>query len=89
MGKEIEFKAQGYLKSTRLDKEGSKTVSIEFSASEAVELAKLELMSRDLRNHQPVLLEVRIRESDEKEKGGGAAEIQNSGRITRKNRRLF
>jgi hypothetical protein len=66
MEKLIEFKAQGYLKSTRLDREGSKSVTLEFSASEAVELAKLELMSRDLRNHQPVLLEVRIRQNEER-----------------------
>ena len=66
---EIEFKAQGYLKKTYLDREGAKQVTFEFSAKDAVEIAKLELMGRDLNNHLPVLLEIRVKASDEQPQG--------------------
>ncbi len=56
-----EFKAQGYLKSTRLDKHGAKIISFEFSAKDAVETAKLELMGRDLVAYLPVLLDVTVK----------------------------
>lgn len=61
----------GYLKGSRLDREGCKTVCFEFSASNAVEIAKLELMARDLKNHLPKLLNVKIEviEDGKKEKG--------------------
>ena len=59
MKKKIEFKANGYLKKTYLDREGAKQVTFEFSAKNAIEIAKLELMSRDLNNHLPILLEIK------------------------------
>ena len=55
---QIKFKAEGYLEKTYLDKEGGKHITFEFSVKEAVKIAKLELMGRDLKNHLPVLLEV-------------------------------
>jgi hypothetical protein len=55
---EIEFKAIGYLEKTYLDKEGGKHITFEFSSKDALEVAKLELMGRDLEKHSPVLLEV-------------------------------
>lgn len=61
-----EFKANGYIKSAHLDREGAKTVTFEFSlknSKAAIALASLELMSRDLVNHQPVLLEVTVKQS--------------------------
>ena len=59
----IIFKAKGYLNGTRLDREGAKTVTLEFSAANAVELAKLELMGRDLNNHLPILLDISIKQN--------------------------
>ncbi len=64
---EIEFKANGYLKKTYLDREGAKQVTFEFSAKDAVEIAKLELMGRDLNNHLPILLEVTVKVSLEQD----------------------
>jgi hypothetical protein len=63
---EIVFKAKGYLEKTQLDKEGAKHATFEFSVKDAVEIAKLELMGRDLKNHLPVLLEIRVKESLQK-----------------------
>jgi len=54
------FKANGFLEKSYLDNQGSKHVSFEFSAKEALEIAKLELMGRDLNNYLPVLLEVTV-----------------------------
>jgi len=45
--KKIQFKAKGYLKTTRMGNDGEKITSFEHAASEALEVAKLELMSRD------------------------------------------
>lgn len=59
--KQYEFTGQCFLESSRLDKEGAKHILFEFSASSAVEIAKLELISRDLKNHQPVLLEMKVK----------------------------
>ena len=59
--KQPEIKLQGYLKRATLDQHGAKQVTFEFSAADAVELAKLELMSRDLVDRQPVLLEITAR----------------------------
>jgi len=59
----IEFKAQGYLEKSYLDKDGSKHITFELSALDAVKIAKLELMGRDLNNHLPILLELRITEA--------------------------
>jgi len=61
--KDIEFKAKGYLEKAYLDKDGAKHATFEFSVKDAIELAKLELMSRDLKNHLPVLLEVRVKQN--------------------------
>jgi hypothetical protein len=60
---EIEFKAIGYLEKTYLDKEGGKHITFEFSSKDALEIAKLELMGRDLEKHSPVLLEVTVKVS--------------------------
>ena len=51
----------GYLSKSRLDKEGAKHIEFEFSAQQSVEIAKLELMSRDLEEHLPVLLKVTVK----------------------------
>ena len=59
----MEFKATGYLEKSYLGKEGGKHVTLEFSSSDALEIAKLELMGRDLEGHLPVLLEVTIKPS--------------------------
>lgn len=64
---EIVFKARGYLEKTTLDKEGAKHATFEFSVKDAVEVAKLELMGRDLNNHLPVLLEVTTKIALEKD----------------------
>ncbi|MFA7706236.1 MAG: hypothetical protein WCX91_03950 [Candidatus Omnitrophota bacterium] len=56
-----EFKANGYLEKTYLDKEGAKHATFEFSVKDSLKLAQLELMGRDLINHCPVLLEVKIK----------------------------
>lgn len=66
MGKTITFKAKGYLETAKLDKYGGKHISFEFSAGDAVESAKLELMGRDLKNFLPVLLEITVRIADGK-----------------------
>lgn len=80
--KEVEFNAKAYLKTTRLDKDGAKTATFEFSAKEAVETAKLELMSRDLKNYLPILLNVKVTQA--KEQNGKATKIQNPRGIARK-----
>jgi hypothetical protein len=56
MSKKIKIVIDGYLKSTYLDREGEKRITLEYSASEAIKLAQLELLGRDLNNHLPVLL---------------------------------
>jgi len=56
-----EFKANGYLEKSYLDKEGAKHATFEFSVKDALKLAQLELMGRDLVNHSPVLLEISIK----------------------------
>ena len=68
-----EFKGKGYLYTTRLGSHGEKKVVFEFSASEALELAKLELMGRDLSDasHPPVLLDVTVKVAKEKSLGKG------------------
>jgi len=63
---EIEFKAEGYLEKTYLDKEGGKHITFEFSSKDALEIAKLELMSRDLKKHSPILLEIKVKTNKEK-----------------------
>ena len=92
----MDFKADGYLEKAYLDREGGKHVTFEFSTKDAVELAKLELMGRDLNNHRPVLLSLTVRqagseENDEEnsEKDRQAGDIQDSGGATGKNKRLF
>lgn len=64
MNKKPTFKANGYLKKTYLDKDGAKQCTFEFSCGSALELAKLELMSRDLDTHLPILLEVSAKQSN-------------------------
>jgi len=54
----LKFTADGFLKSSYLTSEGQKIFKIEHSAKDNVDLAKVELMSRDLTNHLPVLLKV-------------------------------
>ena len=66
MMKDVEFKATGYLEKTYLDKEGGKHITFEFSSKDALEIAKLELMGRDLKKHSPILLEVRVKPNKEK-----------------------
>lgn len=61
------FKAFGFLKKSSLDPHGAKNVTFEFSAQNALEIAKLELMGRDLVNHTPVLLQVEVSVAKEKD----------------------
>ena len=57
--KKIQFKADGYLKHSYLGKDGDKNITFQFSASEALQIARLELMSRELtHSHLPVLLTI-------------------------------
>jgi hypothetical protein len=86
------FKAKGYLEKSTLDKDGAKHITFEFSVSDAVELAKLELMARDLVEHQPVLLDIRIKQSDEEQQirtGKTAPKIRNARGTTSKDTRVF
>ena len=62
MTKKLEVKLSGFLKTTGLDKHGTKKVTFEFSAKDSLEIARLELMSRDLVDHLPVLLNLTITE---------------------------
>ncbi len=66
MSEDIVFKGRGYLEKSYLDKEGAKHITFELSAKDAVEIAKLELMGRDLVKHQPVLLDITVKISSEK-----------------------
>jgi hypothetical protein len=59
------FKAKGFLEKSYLDKDGAKHTTFEWPLKEAIEIAKLELMGRDLLNFRPVLLEATIRIADE------------------------
>jgi hypothetical protein len=52
----LKIAIDGYLQNTYLDKEGGKSVKLQYSASEALKIAQIELMGRDLNNHLPVLL---------------------------------
>lgn len=63
MTKEHVFKAKGYLEKSYLDKDGAKHIVFEVSSSFALEIAKLELMARDLVNHRPLLLELKVKAS--------------------------
>ena len=58
--KKPKFSADGYLKTTKMGRDGEKITSFEFAASEALEVARLELMSRDQASasKEPVLLRV-------------------------------
>jgi hypothetical protein len=62
----LKITIDGYLYTTRLGKEGEKFVTIEYPSSEAIKLAQLELMGRDLNNHLPILLRTSYEVSSEK-----------------------
>jgi hypothetical protein len=62
------FKAKGFLEKSYLDKDGAKHATFEFSVKDALELAKLELMGRELLSFRPVLLDIKIKVSDEQPK---------------------
>jgi len=84
----IEFNASGFLKNSYLDKFGSKMVTFEFSAESALEIAKLELMGRDLKNHLPVLLEIHVKQAKENKEcqevvEGPARKIRRPGSVKR------
>ena len=72
MTDEVVFEANGYLEKSWLDTQGAKHVTFEFTVQNAVEIAKLELMSRDLSNVNvlPVLLTINVKVADGKEQGG-------------------
>lgn len=57
-GERMNFKADGYVKSTRMDQEGQKLVTLVFDASAALDVARLELMSRDPEDGLPTLLTI-------------------------------
>ena len=65
MAKEVEFKANGYLEKSYLDKDGAKHITFEVSSKDSLEIAKLELMSRDLKKHSPILLEIYVKQTKE------------------------
>lgn len=74
----LKLTIDGYLYTTRLGKEGEKFVTLEYSAKDAVKLAQLELMGRDLNNHLPVLLRTSYEvspENREKKKSRKAGRI--------------
>jgi len=76
---DIEFKANGYLEKTYLDREGGKHITFEFSNKDALEIAKLELMGRDLNTHSPILLKVTVKvtliEDLENAKSGNGSKV--------------
>ena len=61
----IQFKASAYLEKSYLDKDGSKHITFAFTIKDALEIAKLELMGRDLIEHRPVLLDLSIKKAEE------------------------
>jgi len=73
--KEIVFKSDCFLKKTCLDQYGAKQVTFEFTISNTMELAKLELMARDLENFRPNLLEMRVRISPNYGKDKGLRKV--------------
>ena len=60
MASAVVFKAKGFLEKSYLGKDGDKHITLEFSSGCALEIAKLELLSRDLDNHLPVLLDIKV-----------------------------
>ena len=89
--RKLQIIIDGFLYTTRLGREGEKFVTIEYPSSEALKLAQLELMGRDLKNHLPVLLRTSYEVSSEKKekKSRQASTLSNSRSITRKNKRVF
>jgi len=63
MSSEINLK--GYLEKSYLDKDGAKHITFECSVKDAVEQVKLELLARDITNHLPVLLDIKVTQSKE------------------------
>ena len=55
------FKAKGYLERSYLDKDGAKHITFAFTIKDALEIAKLELMGRDLIEHRPTLLDLSVK----------------------------
>ena len=68
MPKTLKIVIDGYLKRTVLGREGEKDVTIEYSSAEALKLAEIELMGRDLKNHLPILLRTTYEISPESDK---------------------
>ena len=68
-----QFKGQAYICGSRQDKDGCEIVKIKFDASQAVEVAKLKLLGRDLENYLPVLLDLIIKTAPQPNK----AKIEN------------
>jgi len=66
---EYTFKGKAFISRSSQDKEGCENVVFQFDASQAVEVAKLKLMGRDLENHLPNLLEVVVKIDKAKIKG--------------------
>lgn len=81
--KKTVFEVDGLLKNSYLDKHGSKNVTFEFNASEAVEVAKLELMGRDLVEHLPVLLRIKVEISPNYGKDGALQKLDEAPRQKR------
>ena len=70
------FKAKGFLEKSYLDKDGAKHTTFEWSLKDALEIAKLELMGRDMISFRPVLLEIKIRIADAQPKSETKREIK-------------
>lgn len=77
--KPIEVKLYGYLKSTKLDQHGAKQHNFEFSGKNAVESAKLELMSRDFTSYMPELLEVTVKKASQKVAQSYGKKVEKAG----------
>jgi len=92
----IVFKAKGYLEKSYLDKDGAKHATFEFNVSDALEIAKLELMGRDIKNHLPILLDITVRQANDKTQGSkgftksrATSQILYSRELAKKDKRVF
>jgi hypothetical protein len=74
--RDIVFNASGYLEKSYLDKDGAKHTTFEWSLKDALEIAKLELMGRDMINFRPVLLEAKIKVADEQPESETKKEVK-------------
>ncbi len=65
MSDDVEFTGKAYIKRSYMDKDGCDNVTFQFDVSQKLEVAKLNLMSRDLNSYDPALLEIKVKLSEE------------------------